>query len=43
MSYLKADRIGEMSSTLGVLDVLSRLREEFERASTALVAQEVVL
>lgn len=30
-----------MASTLGVLDVLSRLREESERASTALKAQEV--
>lgn len=30
-----------MASTLGVLDVLSRLREESERASTALAAQEV--
>lgn len=30
-----------MASTLGILDVLSRLREESERASTALAAQEV--
>lgn len=30
-----------MASTLGVLDVLSRLREESERATTALAAQEV--
>lgn len=30
-----------MASTLGVLDVLSRLREESERAATALAAQEV--
>ena len=32
-----------MASTLGILDVLSRLREESERASTALAAQEVGL
>lgn len=30
-----------MASTLGVLDVLSQLREESERASAALTAQEV--
>ncbi|CAM9304702.1 unnamed protein product, partial [Ectocarpus sp. 13 AM-2016] len=29
-----------MASTLGVLDVLSKLREESERASTALTAQQ---
>lgn len=30
-----------MASTLGILDVLGRLREESERASTALAVQEV--
>lgn len=30
-----------MAATLGVLDVLSRLREESEKASTAFTAQEV--
>lgn len=30
-----------MASALGVLDVLSQLREETERAATALVVQEV--
>lgn len=30
-----------MASTLGVLDVLSQLREESERATAALTVQEV--
>lgn len=30
-----------MASALGVLDVLSRLREESERAATAVAAQKV--
>lgn len=31
-----------MASTLGVLDVLGRLREESERAATTLATQEVL-